>query len=204
MRRRDPRPAQSRAKLIDAAADLLREAGPSGVTVDAVVAAADVSRATFYRHFAGMAELVAAAFHVVIPPAPVPPESGSVREQLLALTLSQARLIAAVPATTTFLAWLSLGADLGAGFRAGGPDELVEQRTLRERVAEQYLRPFDEVLGTPEAVAQLGHVDRITAMALLVGPLAMGRLSTLTTFDYEAVARAAVDGFWAARTHRDR
>ena len=100
MRRRDPRPAQSRAKLIDAAADLLREAGPSAVTVDAVVAAADVSRATFYRHFAGTAELVAAAFHVVIPPAPVPPESGSVREQLLALTLSQARLIAAVPATT--------------------------------------------------------------------------------------------------------
>jgi hypothetical protein len=33
------------------------------------------------------------------------------------------------------------------------------------------------------------------AFALLIGPLAFGRISTLTEFDYKAVAIAAVDGF---------
>ncbi|MGZ8178552.1 TetR/AcrR family transcriptional regulator [Williamsia sp. SKLECPSW1] len=201
MRRSDPRPAQSRAKLVDAAAGLLRASGPAGVTVDAVVAAADVSRATFYRHFASATELVAAAFAVVIPAAPTPPATGSVRERLTELVLSQARLIAEVPATTTVLAWLSLGVDLDADsldrVRAG---EGTEMLTLRERVADQFLRPFDEVLSSPEAEALFGDVDRATAVALLVGPPAMGRLSTLPSFDYEAVARAAVDGFIALHT----
>ena len=33
------------------------------------------------------------------------------------------------------------------------------------------------------------------AFALLIGPLAFGRISTLAEFDYEKVAVAAVDGF---------
>ncbi len=33
------------------------------------------------------------------------------------------------------------------------------------------------------------------AFALLIGPLAFGRISTLAYFDYQAVAVAAVDGF---------
>ena len=33
------------------------------------------------------------------------------------------------------------------------------------------------------------------AFALLIGPLAFGRISTLADFDYQAVAIAAVDGF---------
>jgi hypothetical protein len=33
------------------------------------------------------------------------------------------------------------------------------------------------------------------AFALLIGPLAFGRISTLADFDYQAVAVAAVDGF---------
>ncbi|MFD0839778.1 TetR/AcrR family transcriptional regulator [Williamsia serinedens] len=200
-RRTDPRPAQSRAKLVDAAAALVRDHGPAGVTVDAVIGAADVSRATFYRHFAGTTELVAAAFAVVIPPAPTPPASGSVRARLTELVLSQARLIADVPATTTVLAWLSLGVDLDAGSldRVRGA-EGTEMLTLRERVADQFLRPFDEVLSTPDAVDLLGDVDRTVAMALLIGPLAMGRLSTLPSFDYDAAARAAVDGFIATHS----
>ncbi len=201
LRRSDPRPARSRAKLVAAAADLLRATGPSAVTVDSVIGVAGVSRATFYRHFASTTELVAAAFHVVIPAAPVPQASGSVRERLTALAVSQARLFAEVPASTTFLAWLSLGADLAESYGPlGDAAERVEQRSLRERVADQYLRPFDEVLSSPDAVELLGQVDRITAMALIIGPLVMGRLSTLTTFDYESVARVAVDGFLATHT----
>lgn len=173
------------------------------MTVDAVIASADVSRATFYRHFAGTTELVAAAFAVVIPSAPTPPATGSVHDRLTELVLSQARLIADVPATTTVLAWLSLGVDLDAGsvdrVRGAGGAAML---TLRERVADQFLRPFDEVLSSPEAMAAFGDVDRVTAVALLIGPLAMGRLSTLPSFDYETVARAAVDGFVALHDRR--
>lgn len=169
-----------------------------------MIVAAEVSRATFYRHFASTTELVAAAFAVVIPAAPTPPATGSVRTRLTELMVSQARLIADVPATTTVLAWLSLGVDLDAGSvdRVRGA-EGSEMLTLRERVADQFLRPFDEVLSSPDAVDLLGDVDRVVAVALLIGPLAMGRLSTLPSFDYEAVARAAVDGFMAVHT-RDR
>ncbi len=171
--------------------------------MDAVIDAAGVSRATFYRHFAGTTEIVAAAFAVVIPSAPTPPATGSVHERLTELVLSQARLFAEIPATTSVLAWLSLGVDLDAGsmerVRGGGGAEML---TLRERVADQFLRPFEEVLSSTEAVAQLGDVDRVSAVALLLGPLAMGRLSTLPSFDYDTVARAAVDGFVAVHGNR--
>jgi hypothetical protein len=68
-------------------------------------------------------------------------------------------------------------------------------RSLRERIAEQYSAPFDAIFGSPQAAAELKPVDRTMAFALLIGPLAFGRISTLTEFDYQAVAIAAVDGF---------
>ena len=76
--------------------------------------------------------------------------------------------------------------------------------TLRERIALQYAAPFDAIFDSPEA-AELGEVDRSRAIALLIGPLVLGRLSTLPDFDYRECARAAVDGscmFSAARTSR--
>ncbi|NIH94353.1 hypothetical protein FHU31_001309 [Mycolicibacterium fluoranthenivorans] len=39
-------------------------------------------------------------------------------------------------------------------------------RTLRERVAEQYPAPLAAVLDSPDAIAQLGNVDRTRAAAL--------------------------------------
>ena len=44
------------------------------MTVDAVTRAANVARATLYRHFPSGNDLLAAAFHNLIPPAPMPPE----------------------------------------------------------------------------------------------------------------------------------
>ena len=41
----------------------------------------------------------------------------------------------------------------------------------------------------------MGEVDRSRAIALLIGPLVLGRLSTLPDFDYRECAYAAVDGF---------
>jgi len=44
--REDPRPARSRARLLDAAIALLQPGGPSAVTIDAVTHGANVARAT--------------------------------------------------------------------------------------------------------------------------------------------------------------
>lgn len=65
---------------------------------------------------------------------------------------------------------------------------------LRERIAQQYAAPFDAIVDSQEA-AELGEVDRSRAIALLIGPLVLGRPSTLPDFDYRECAHAAVDGF---------
>jgi AcrR family transcriptional regulator len=196
-RRSDPRPARSRARLLDAATALLRTGGPSAVTVDAVTRGANVARATLYRHFPSGNDLLAAAFHSLIPPAPMPPESGSLRERLVALMQAQADLISETPVLLTATYWLALGPDMehmpGRTEDADSP----EVRTLRERVAQQYGAPFDAIFDSPDAQRELGEVDRAQAIMLLIGPLVAGRISTLADFNYRECARAAVDGFLA-------
>ena len=179
--RSDPRPALSRARLLDAATALLRSGGPGAVTIDAVTRSANVARATLYRHFSSANDLLAASFVSLIPPPPMPPETGSLRERLTAMS------------------WLSLGPDIGqmADLRKDDPGS-PEVRSLRERIAQQYSAPFDVIFDGPQAAAELEDVDRAVALALLIGPLAFGRLSTLAEFDYEKVAVAAVDGFLLA------
>jgi AcrR family transcriptional regulator len=202
--RNDPRPARSRARLVDAATSLLRSGGPSAVTVDAVTRAANVARATLYRHFPSGNDLLAAAFHALIPPAPTPPAEGSLRDRLIALVSAQAESIADAPVTLTAMSWLTLGGGLerAPGAPRRESSDSPELRTLRERVAEQYAAPFEAILGSAQAIAELGHVDYTEAAALLLGPIAVGRLSTLPDFDYRRIAIVAVDGYLA--THRKK
>ena len=195
----DPRPARSRARLLDAATALLRSGGPSAVTVDAVTRSANVARATLYRHFSSANDLLAASFTSLIPPPPMPPEDGSLRDRLTAIVVAWAESIAEAPTALTAMSWLSLGPDIGqlAHLRNDDPAS-PEVRSLRERIAQQYSAPFDVIFDGPQAAAELEDVDRAVALALLIGPLAFGRLSTLVEFDYEKVAVAAVDGFLLA------
>ncbi len=190
--------------MLEAAAALLSSGGPSAVTVDAVTRAANVARATLYRHFPSGNDLLAATFNSLIPAAPMPPTEGSLRDRLLALVLAQAEIIAEAPAVLTAMSWLALGPDL---------QELPEPRkslvaesaisSLRERIAQQYAAPFDALFDSPQA-AELGEVDRSSAIALLIGPLVLGRLSTLPDFDYQETARAAVDGFLDVQCRRGK
>jgi AcrR family transcriptional regulator len=182
--------------LLEAATTLLRAGGPSAVTVDAVTRGANVARATLYRHFPSGNDLLAAAFNSLIPPAPLPPDEGSLRDRLVAVVLAQAESVAEAPAALTAMSWLSLGRDL-----EGLPEprhtpatDSAAITTLRERIAQQHAAPFDAIFDSPEA-AELGEVDRSRAIALLIGPLVLGRLSTLPDFDYRECACAAVDGF---------
>ncbi|WP_274520117.1 TetR/AcrR family transcriptional regulator [Mycobacterium celatum] len=182
--------------MLEAATALLRSGGPSAVTVDAVTRGANVARATLYRHFPSGNDLLAAAFNSLIPPAPMPSEDGTLRDRLIELVVAQGQLIAEAPGMLTAMSWLALGRDL---------EQLPEARrtpvadsaaisTLRERIAQQYAAPFDAIFDSPDA-AELGEIDRTRAIALLIGPMVVGRLSTLPDFDYQECARAAVDGF---------
>ncbi len=167
------------------------------MTVDAVTRAANVARATLYRHFSSGNDLLAAAFNSLIPPAPMPPEQGSLRDRLLAVVLAQAERVAEAPATLTAMSWLALGGELESlpEPRHTHPADSAAITTLRERIAQQYAAPFDAIFDSPAAAAELGEIDRARAVALLIGPLVLGRLSTLADFDYRECASAAVDGF---------
>ena len=192
----DPRPARSRARLLEAATALLRSGGPSAVTVDAVTRGANVARATLYRHFPSGNDLLAAAFSSLIPPAPMPSDHGPLRDRLIAMVLGFGQSVAEAQGMLTAMSWLALGRDLEQlpeSDRTRTADSPAIS-TLRERIAQQYAAPFDAIFDSPEA-AELGEIDRSRAIALLIGPVVLGRLSTLPDFDYRKCARAAVDGF---------
>lgn len=199
----DPRPARSRARLLEAATSLLRAGGPSAVTIDAVTRTANVARATLYRHFSGANDLLSAAFMSLLQPAPMPPPEGDLREQLIAVVEGWTDAIAEVPAMLTALTWLASGPDAGdySDVRQADSDTAGP---LRARIIALYSVPFDAIFDSPQAAAEIEVPDRMRAIALLIGPLVLGRLSTLADFDYRACAEAAVDGFLATHAKKTR
>lgn len=197
----DPRPARSRARLLDAAAALLRSGGPSAVTIDAVTRSANVARATLYRHFPSANDLLAAAFASLLQPAPMPPAEGTMRDQLIAVVVGWAESIAEVPTTLTAMTWLASGPAAGTYSEVRQPDSDAVG-TLRTKIIQLYSAPFDAIFDSPQAAAEFDEVDRIQAIALLIGPLILGRLSTVADFDYRSCAETAVDGFLATHAKK--
>lgn len=122
----------------------------------------------------------------------MPPEQGSLRDRLIAVVLAQAESVAQAPAALTAMSWLALGRDLEelptSQHRRSADSPSIT--TLRERIAQQYAAPFDAIFDSAQA-AELGEVDRSRAIALLIGPLVLGRLSTLRDFDYRECARGS-------------
>ena len=133
----DPRLLRSRKRLLDAATHLLSTGGVEAVTVEAVTRMSKVARATLYRHFGGTAQLLAATFERLLPRVEVSADSGSVRDQLIALLTAQADLIDQAPLNITTLAWLSIGSV------GGDPADSAAITSLRSRVIEEYRQPFD-------------------------------------------------------------
>ncbi len=113
--------------------------------------------------------------------------------------LAQAELIDEALATLTAMSWLALGTDMEHWPDAGQRElhESPAESTLRERIAQQYAAPFDAIFDSQQAAAELGDVDRSVAVAVLLGPLVLGKLSTLAGFDYRRCAQTALwTGFW--------
>ncbi|MCZ7630320.1 MAG: TetR/AcrR family transcriptional regulator [Microthrixaceae bacterium] len=79
--------------ILAATASLLTEAGFEGLTVEQVAARAGVSKASLYRRFDNLADLLAATCVAFAPEAPEVPDTGSTREDLLTLLAHLARTI---------------------------------------------------------------------------------------------------------------
>lgn len=195
---RDPRIARSRALLTQAAAQLLADGGVSAVTIDAVTRAAGVARATLYRHFNTGAELLAAAFERLVPAVPGAPATGALRERLVVLLSEQARLIQEAPLHLTLLCWLGMNG-YDASRTTGVEGDRPQLGVLRQRIIDLYLQPFEIVLTSSDALAELGR-DFKTSAALphLIGPLIFNRLVTREPIDESFCARI-IDDFLAAR-----
>jgi AcrR family transcriptional regulator len=72
-------------ELLAATIDVLRETGYDRLTIDAVVARARASKTTVYRRWPNKAALVVAAFTHAVQNIPVPPDTGSLRDDLVAI-----------------------------------------------------------------------------------------------------------------------
>ncbi|HWT92151.1 MAG TPA: TetR/AcrR family transcriptional regulator, partial [Solirubrobacteraceae bacterium] len=80
-----PRSAEADTAILRATLDLLREEGFRALSVEAVRQRAGVGKATIYRRYPDKAALVKAALASLTPAPPEPPDTGSVRGDLLAL-----------------------------------------------------------------------------------------------------------------------
>lgn len=168
----DPRRVRSRQRLLDAAVTLLNSGGVEAVTVEAVTRLSRVARTTLYRHFESSTDLVAAAFERLLPQAETPETTTSIRDDLLKLMQRQAELIEQAPLQLTTLAWLAMLPEQPrqSGQSDGDQNALAP---LRRRVVEQYREPFDRVLTSDVATAELGDLDLTMAVTQLAGPLSL-------------------------------
>lgn len=196
----DPRRIRSRNRLLDAAAALLTSGGVEAVTIDAVTKASKVARTTLYRHFNSSSQLLAATFERLLPQVTPPaPASGTLRERLIELLTRQAALFDDAPLHVTALAWLALGptATTDHASTEHAP------RALRARVIDQYRQPFDAILQSAEARAELGDFDVELVLCQLIGPFAFARMTGLRTMTAHDCTRI-VDDFLASHRHKDR
>ncbi len=196
----DPRRARSRDRLLDAVTELLATGGVEAVTVEAVTRRSGVARTTLYRNFGSSTELLSAAFERMIPPVEPAPQTGSLRERLIALVIRQAAVIEQAPMQWAIFAWLGLNPTAPPDAYSDVVPPAVQ--SLRARAVERYREPFDQFFDSPEASAQLHVPDRIFAGAQLLGPVMILRLigsRTLTRTDCEKI----VDDFLATHAATD-
>ena len=196
----DPRRVRSRQRLLDAAVTLLNSGGVEAVTVEAVTRLSRVARTTLYRHFESSTDLVAAAFERLLPQAETPETTTSIRDDLLKLMQRQAELIEQAPLQLTTLAWLAMLPEQPrqSGQSDGDQNALAP---LRRRVVEQYREPFDRVLTSDVATAELDNFDLTMAVTQLAGPLIFAKLTGIRSMTVGDLEQLVDDFLMAHRRH---
>lgn len=198
----DPRRVRSRQRLLDAAVTLLNSGGVEAVIVEAVTRLSRVARTTLYRHFESSTDLVAAAFERLLPQAETPETTTSIRDDLLKLMQRQAELIEQAPLQLTTLAWLAMLPEQPrqSGQSDGDQNALAP---LRRRVVEQYREPFDRVLTSDVATAELDNFDLTMAVTQLAGPLIFAKLTGIRSMTVGDLEQLVDDFLMAHRRHQN-
>jgi AcrR family transcriptional regulator len=145
-RRRGRRPDPTRDLAIQTAVlDVLAEEGYSGLTMDAVAVTAGVSKATIYRRWPSKADLLVSVIESASDATLVVPDSGSLRDDLVALLTALARVLAGPggSASRALLAAMKQEPALEAAFRNGPMNRWAEAflAVLGRAVAREELRP---------------------------------------------------------------
>jgi len=182
----DPRVARSRAAVISAATELLVDAGPNAVTIDAIVARSGVAKSTIYRHWASRDEVLLDVMEVCAPdlvdPDPALGVEGGLREiaHRIGAMLNDPEWARVLPALLMLKTHAHGIADLEKRMEERQNEVVIS--LIRRGVEEGLLRPDAEC---PEA------------SAVLVGPLFFAQLTGSVPIDAGFVERT-VDRFLAA------
>lgn len=160
------RVARSREKLVRAATDLLVEAGPRGVTVDAVAERSGVAKSTLYRQWSSRDDMLVDVVRCNVPDADPPDLSlgcaGALRAYIasVASTLADPEWSRIVPALMSLRATMP---ELAAVVEGDRDDKAQVLRSILE-------------LGVEEGVLS-PPVDVEESMILLLGPLVFASIT---------------------------
>lgn len=155
-----PRARRSRSKLLRAATELLADAGPRAVTVDAVAELSGVAKSTLYRHWASRDELLVDVVRSNVPELSIPDLADGFEVALR-------RLIGDTAATLADAEWSRIVPAM-MSLRTSMPElaEFVEaDRLSKEEVLEAVLAH-----GIAEG-ALPADIDVLDSSTLLFGPL---------------------------------
>jgi AcrR family transcriptional regulator len=160
------RVARSREKLVRAATDLLVEAGPRGVTVDAVAERSGVAKSTLYRHWSSRDDMLVDVVRCNVPDSD-PPElslgcAGALRAYVssIATSLADPEWSRIVPALMSLRATMP---ELAAVVDGDRDDKAQVLRSILD-------------LGVEEGVLS-PPIDVEESMILLVGPLVFASIT---------------------------
>ena len=130
--RLDPRVARSRAAVIAATLDLLADRGITATTIEAVAERSGVAKTTIYRHWDDQPSLVMDAIGSTLQEPPLP-DTGSLREDLVALLTGLASALHRSPAAALMPALIE-AAERDSAFAALHRKEAAHRHHVVRRV----------------------------------------------------------------------
>lgn len=182
----DPRVLRSRTKLLAAATELLIEAGPRGVTVDAVAERSGVAKSTLYRHWGSVTEMLVDVMRANVPTLSPP-------DLTLGFETALRTVMREVASSLSSPEWVRIMPSLVL-LQHQRPEMAEILRADREATEALIGSILD--LGVAEGFLPVG-IDRHRAAQLLVGPLFLAMM-TADFSDIDDLTNDSIDHFIAA------
>lgn len=171
----DPRIERSRRVILEAVLEELGRVGYGALTIESVAARAGVGKSTIYRHWSGKLALVEDAFRTLKAQALLP-ESGTVRERVIAFLEQVARLVEQSTYSACMPALID-AAERDPQVRAFHCDFSAERRAVL----------VDLLRDSVDAGALANDADPELLADALIGPIVMRRLMSYEPFDPKLV-----------------